>query len=72
MPNMLDFAMKAAGFTVFSKIEVRKEYHHIPVKEENIPKTAIATPFGLFEYKMIPFSLYNAEASFFAAMWTGP
>ncbi len=46
LPNMLDFATKAAGFTVFSKIDLQKGYRQIPVNQEDI-----TTPFGLLEYK---------------------
>jgi hypothetical protein len=64
LPNMLDFAAKAAGCTVFSKIDLRKGYHQIPVNPADVPKTAITTPFGLFEYLRMPFGLRNAGASF--------
>jgi hypothetical protein len=46
LPNMLDFATKAAGFTVFSKIDLQKGYRQISVNQEDI-----TTPFGLLEYK---------------------
>ncbi len=59
LPNML---AKAAGYTIFSKIDLRKGYHQIPVKD--VQKTAIITPFGLFEYKRMPFGLRNAGPSF--------
>jgi hypothetical protein len=36
-----------AGCTVFSKIDLVKACHQILIAEENIPKTAIATPYGL-------------------------
>ncbi len=49
LPNMLDFAALAAGCTVFSKIDLHKGYHQIPVNLEDVQKTAITTPFGLFE-----------------------
>ncbi len=64
LPNMLDFTAKPAGCTIFSKIDLRKGYHQILVNPEDMQKTAITTPFGLFEYKLMSFGLINAGPSF--------
>jgi hypothetical protein len=60
----VDYAAKAAGCTFFSKIDLRKGYHQIPVNPADVQRTAITTPFGLFEYKRMPFGLRNAGPSF--------
>jgi len=64
LPNMQDFSLQAAGCTIFSKIDLRQGYHQVAVNPEDIPKTAIATPFGLFEYLRMPFGLRNAGNTF--------
>jgi len=64
LPNVQDVANKLHGCTVFSKIDLVKGYHQVPMAEEDIEKTAITTPFGLFEYVFMPFGLRNAAQTF--------
>lgn len=59
-----DYSAILAGKTIFSAIDLRRAFHHIPVAEEDIPKTAVVTPFGLFEFTSMPFGLRNAAQSF--------
>ena len=44
---MKDFAAKAAGCTVFSKIDLKSGYHQVAMNPADIPKMAITTPFDL-------------------------
>jgi hypothetical protein len=60
LPNMQSLNDRMAGCTVFSEIDLVKAYHHIPIAEEDIQKTAIATPFGLWEFFFMAFGLRNA------------
>ena len=64
IPHLQDFTSNLSGCTVFSKIDLVRAYHQIPVAEEDIPKTAVITPFGLFEFVRMPFGLRNAAQTF--------
>jgi hypothetical protein len=62
--NMQDLLNGLHGYNVFLKIDLVKGYHQIPVAAPDIPKTAIITPFGLFEYLFTPFGLSNTAHTF--------
>jgi hypothetical protein len=62
--NMLDFAARVAGCMVFSKIDLRKGYHQIPMRSADVAKTAVTTPFGLFKFLRLPFGLRSAGSTF--------
>ena len=64
LPHLHDFSSRLAGNQIFSKIDLVKGYHQIPVRQEDVPKTAIATPFGLYEFVRMPFGLKNAAQTF--------
>jgi hypothetical protein len=64
LPNMMDFTTRVAGCRVFSKIDLRKGYLQIPMHPADTQKTAITTPFGLFEFLRLPFGLRNAGNTF--------
>lgn len=62
--NVMDFTFNLAGCSIFSVIDLVQAFTQIPMAPEDIPKTAITTPFGLFEFLYMPYGLRNAAQTF--------
>ena len=64
LPHLHDFSIKLRGAQIFSKVDLVRAYNQVPMSANDIAKTAIVTPFGLFEYLRMPFGLKNAAQTF--------
>ena len=64
LPNIRDFTTNLHGRKIFSKIDLVKGYYQVPMHPGDVPKTAVITPFGLFEWLRMPFGVRNAANTF--------
>ena len=64
LPKIDDMYGKLKGAKVFSTIDLMSGYHHIALGKDSRAKTSFVTPFGKYEFLMVPFGLAQAPACF--------
>eukprot|EP00731_Ephydatia_muelleri_P034748 Em0075g1a len=63
LPRVDDTLDTLAGSRLFTTLDLASGYWQV-VAEEDQPKTAFTTPEGLFQFRVMPFGLCNAPATF--------
>ncbi|PIK56379.1 hypothetical protein BSL78_06753 [Apostichopus japonicus] len=64
IPRIDDCIDKIGNAKFVSKFDLLKGYWQVPLTEHAKEITAFCTPFGLYQYKVMPFGLKNAPATF--------
>ena len=64
LPNIDQLYAQLKGAKVFTTLDLRSGYYHIELGKSSRAKTAFVTPFGKYEFNMVPFGLAQAPAYF--------
>jgi hypothetical protein len=64
MPLIEDRLAQLAHARIFSSVDGSGAFHVVELEEDAKPKTAFATPWGLYQFKRMPFGLTNAPATY--------
>lgn len=62
--SICDAFHKIIGCVFFSKFDLEQGYYQIKIKQEDCSKTGFVTPFGIYEWTMIPLRLLNPPKFF--------
>ena len=68
LPNIKEMQERLQGAKVFTKLDLRDGFHNILVDPKDCHKTAFRTRYGHYEFKVLPFGLCNAPATFMKMM----
>ena len=64
MPRIDDLIDRLGKANYISTLDLTRGYWQVPVAKESQPKTAFATPFGFYQFTVMPFGLQGAPATF--------
>ena len=68
MPNIHDLRNQVRGKTIFTKLDARDGFYNILIDPTSREYTGFRTPFGNFEFNVLPFGLCNSPATFMSLM----
>ena len=62
--NIEDNLARLANSTIFSGLDGSGAFHVVPLSQDSKEKTAFSTPFGLYQFKRLPFGLANGPSTY--------
>jgi hypothetical protein len=68
LPRIDDLFDQMKGAKAISKIDLRSGYHHLWIKEDDVPKTTFNMRFGHYEFTVLSFGLTKAPGVFMSLM----
>jgi hypothetical protein len=68
LPRIEDLFDQMRGAKIFSKIDLRQDYHQLKIQAEDVPKSTFTTRYELYEFLAMSFGLTNALAYFMNLM----
>ena len=64
IPLLRSFQTNIKGSTVFSKLDIKSAFHHLPIHPDDVNKTCVLSPWGgAFVFKRLCFGLSNGPSS---------
>lgn len=64
LPRVDDLLDQVSGAQYISCLDLSKGFWQVPLAQDSKCKTAFSTPFGQFQFKVLPFGLANSPATF--------
>ena len=64
MPRVDELLDQLGNSQYMTTLDLARGYWQVPVKQEDQHKTAFTTPYGLYHFKVMPFGLCGAPATF--------